>query len=128
MKAGSSERLALISALRKQGYFHLSTEKDVVNPVRSSKDPNIKYFVCTFCLGHYSKHLLYKHVKFCRNKPADIRNAGKSCLSRSQSFMASAMLKNQEYLRTSRLKKEVFDIMPADNISEVAKNDPLICL
>ncbi|KAJ8928005.1 hypothetical protein NQ314_019471 [Rhamnusium bicolor] len=46
LKPGSSEHLALISALRK----HLTTEKAVVNPVRSSKDPNTEYFVCTLCL------------------------------------------------------------------------------
>jgi hypothetical protein len=33
------ERLALVSALRKQGYFHLKTEKNVLNPVRTSTKP-----------------------------------------------------------------------------------------
>ncbi|KAJ8945786.1 hypothetical protein NQ314_009055 [Rhamnusium bicolor] len=68
------------------------------------------------------------HVKICKNKPADIKNAGRSCLSQSQTFMASVMSRNQEYLRTSRIKKEVFDLMRPDNISDVAKNDPVICL
>lgn len=42
--------------------------------------------------------------------------------------MASMLSKNHEYLRTSRIKKEVFDMIRADDISAVAKNDPLICL
>lgn len=121
----SKERLALVAALRKQGYFHLYVEKDILNPVRTSNNPKS---VCTYCLGQYSKKLLYKHVKICKNKPPNAVNPGKHCTSKSQTFMASVLSKNHEYLRTSRVKKEVFDIMRADDISAVAKNDPLICL
>ncbi|KAI4461252.1 hypothetical protein MML48_5g00016181 [Holotrichia oblita] len=62
LKPGSKQRLALVAALRKQGYFHLKTEKDILNPVRTSTNPETEYFVCIYCLGHYNKKLLYKHT------------------------------------------------------------------
>lgn len=114
--------------MRKQGYFYLKTEKNVLNPVRTSKNPNTEYFICTYCLGHYSKKLLYKHVKICKSKPTEELKAGKKCLIRSQTFMASIISRNHEFLRRSRIKEEVFEIMRPDHISAVAKSDPLICL
>ncbi|XP_060524024.1 uncharacterized protein LOC132700599 isoform X2 [Cylas formicarius] len=124
----SKERLGMINALRKQGYFHLKVEKNILNPIRSSKLPDTQYFLCSYCLGHYSKKLLHKHIKKCKNKPADIINPGKNCLSKSQTFQASVSLKNHDFLRKLRIKSEVFDIMRADEISATAKSDPLTCL
>lgn len=95
--------MALIKALRKQGYFHLKVEKNINNPVRNSKNPNTNYAVCEYCLGDYSKSLLYKHVKQCKNKPADVLQPGKKCLSNSQTFMASISIKNNTYLRSRRI-------------------------
>ncbi|KAF2887939.1 hypothetical protein ILUMI_18234, partial [Ignelater luminosus] len=46
----------------------------------------------------------------------------------SQTFTASMLSKHHEYLGTSRIKKEIFDIMRADDASAVAKSDSLICL
>ncbi|CAH0558564.1 unnamed protein product [Brassicogethes aeneus] len=128
LKAGSKQRKCLIQSLRKQGYFYLKTEKNVLHPVRTSNDPDVTYFVCTYCLGHYSKKLLHKHVKICKNKPKDEKHVGKRCLSKSQTFMALVNSKNEEFLKKSRIKDEVFGIMRPDNISYVAKNDALICL
>lgn len=128
LKPRSKERLQLVSSLRKQGYFHLKIEKDILNPVRSSKNPDAEYFVCQFCLGHYTKNLLHKHVKICSNKPQNISKPGKNCLSKSQTFMVSMAAKNEAFLSTSRIKDEVFGIMRPDNISFVAKSDPLIGL
>ncbi|KAF2886893.1 hypothetical protein ILUMI_19281, partial [Ignelater luminosus] len=91
LKPGSKERLSLLATLRKQGYFYLYVEKDVLNPVRTS-------------------------------------NNSKSAYINVPTFMASMLSKNHEYLRTSRIKKEVFDIMRADDLSAVAKSDSLICL
>lgn len=125
LKPKSKERLALVASLRKQGYFHLYIEKDIMRPVRSSKNDKI---VCTYCLGHYDKKILYKHVRRCKNRPPDITKPGKKCTSKSQTFMATMLSKNHDYLKSSRIKKEVFDIMRADDISAAAKNDPLICL
>ncbi|KAJ8933567.1 hypothetical protein NQ314_013941 [Rhamnusium bicolor] len=69
------------------------------------------------------KKLLHKHVKQCTNKPVNVNNPGKNCLSKSQTFVASVISKNHEFLRKSHIKKEVLDIMRA-----IAKNDPLICM
>jgi hypothetical protein len=122
------ERLALVSALRKQGYFHLKTEKNVLNPVRTSTKPETQYFVCVYCLGQYTKKLLYKHVKICKQKPASEKEPGKNCLTKSQNFLATITSKNQSFLRSDRIKNEVFSIMRADEISYAAKSDPLICM
>lgn len=129
MKPNSKERLALIAALRKQGYFYLKTEKNILRPVKTAGDPNTKYFVCTYCLGNYTKKWLYKHIKNCemRIKQGDTTGT-KNCLTSSQTFMALVNAKNNDFLKFSRLKKEVFQIMRPDDISEAAKNDPLICL
>ncbi|KAF5303735.1 hypothetical protein FQR65_LT18965 [Abscondita terminalis] len=62
------------------------------------------------------------------NNPDNVTNPGKNCLSKSQRFMATMLSKNQDYLKKLRIKAEVFDIMRPDEISAVAKNDPLICL
>ncbi|XP_072397442.1 uncharacterized protein [Diabrotica undecimpunctata] len=124
----SIERLSMVSALRKQGYFHLKTEKNLTNPVRTSSNPETEYFACIYCLGHYSKTLLYKHVKVCKQKPIGETNPGKRCLTKSQDFLVSMISKNRDFLKAARLKEEVFTIMRADNISLVAKSDTLICL
>lgn len=84
--------------------------------------------MCTYCLGHYTKELLYKHVKICKNKPASKVRPGRKCLTKSQTFTASVMFKNHQFLKASCIKDEVFSIMRADDISAAAKTDPLICL
>lgn len=128
LKPNSKERLALVAALRKQGYFILKTEKNITHPVKSSKKVDAQYFVCTYCLGQYTKQLLFKHVKICKSKPKDVTKTRKNCLTASQTFMAMIKSKNNDFLKSSRIKTEVFSIMRPDDISEVVKNDPLICL
>ncbi|KAL1509927.1 hypothetical protein ABEB36_004591 [Hypothenemus hampei] len=106
LKPGSKERSTLIQVLRKRGYFNLHVEKNILNPVRKSKNPSTEYFICTFCLGHYSKKLLHKHVKRCPNKLIDRNNPGRNCLTESQTFMAGVLYKNSEFFQSSRLRKE----------------------
>ena len=89
LKPARKERLALVAALRKQGHFHLYIEKDILNPVRTQTVKS----VCTYCLGDFSKKLLYKHVKQCKNRPPDVVNPGKNYTSKSQTFMASYIVK-----------------------------------
>ena len=127
LKPKSKDRLALVAALRKQGYFHIKTQHNVSVPVKSSKIQGTEYFACTHCLGQYSKKTLYKHVKACKKRPLDKNYDGKKCLSKSQTFTLLSH-KNNVLLRSSRLRDEVFNIMRADAISEVAKTDPMICL
>ncbi|KAL3271878.1 hypothetical protein HHI36_022348 [Cryptolaemus montrouzieri] len=106
------ERLALVSSMRKQGYLYMRTEKNIENPVRRSKqiDNSVtKHFVCTYCL-------------------ATAERASRNCLARSQTFLATLISKNQDFLQSSRIKEEEFGLMRADDISYTAKSDPLICL
>lgn len=128
LPARSKQRMGIVAALRKRGYFHMNVEKNILNPVRRSKNPETKYFVCTYCLGHYTKTNLYKHVKICASRPETDLNPGSQCLRNSQNFMTLVFSKNQEFLKSSRLGKEVFSIMRPDDISAVAKTDTLICL
>lgn len=116
-----------MAGLRKQGYFVLQTEKNITCPVKSSKKSGTKYYVCNHCLGYYTKHFLCKHIKKCRNKPNNTLE-GKNCLAASQTFMAMVNAKNSNFLKTARVKEEVFSIMRPDDISETVKNDALICL
>ena len=55
LKPKSKDRLPLVAALRKQGYFHIKTQHNVSVPVKSSKIQGTEYFACTHCLGQYSK-------------------------------------------------------------------------
>lgn len=64
----------------------------------------------------------------CRSKPADVVKPGRQCLAKSQTLMVSTTTKNNELLRTLRIKEEVFGNMRADEISLIAKKDALICL
>lgn len=120
-------RLSKIRELRKQGYFHLHVEKNITNPVRRSKNKDTAYVVCPYCLRNYSKKLLHRYVKDCCKKP-DNSNLEKNCLRDLQTFMASATKKNTNFFKKLHLYLEVFKIMQADDISAVAKNDPLIIL
>lgn len=74
------------------------------------------------------KKTLSRHAIRCPGRVTEDQQRGRLyALSRSQTFLAAARCRNN-FLLKSRLKKEVFDIMIADKISEVAKNDILICL
>nr|CAI5842778.1 unnamed protein product [Callosobruchus analis] len=128
LKPRSKERLELVSSLRKQGYFLLKTEKNINRPVKTSKKVDAEYFVCSHCLGQYKRELLYKHDKICKSKPRQANNLSKSCLTTSQTFMALIQSKNSNFLKSSRVKSEVFCIMRADAISAAVKNDSIICL
>lgn len=117
-----------MAALRKQGNFILKTEKNVTRPVKSSKKADAEYFFCTYCLGQYTRKLLYKHVKNCKSKQKNDTQVSKNCLTTSQTFMALINSKNSDFLKSSRVKNEVFCLMRPDAISAVVKNDPLIYL
>lgn len=97
LKPNSKERLELVASLRKQGNFILKSEKKITHPVKSSKKLNVEYFVCTYCLGLYTKELLFKHVKQCKNKPNNKGDISGNCLSTSQKFMALTKYKNSDF-------------------------------
>ncbi|KAG5865299.1 hypothetical protein JTB14_013795 [Gonioctena quinquepunctata] len=125
----SKERLFLLTALRKRGNFLLKTTENISVPVKMSRNPKTKYFVCTYCLGYYSRGFLSRHVRNCEFRPKNDDAAPRiNCLAMSQSLMAEVNGKNGNFLKSSLIKHKVFPKMRPDDISEVAKNDPLICL
>lgn len=98
--------------------------------MRSLKHSNINgndYFPCTYCLGYFKKSYLWRHKKNCSANIENVKVRNKCHLSEAQTFAACTGLLGN-YINKSRLKEEVFNIMRADEISLVAKQDPLICL
>jgi hypothetical protein len=81
-------------------------------------------------LDNIPRNAYYNHVKIrvCKQKPASEKEPGKYCLTKSQKCLATITSKNQSFLRSDGIKKEVFSIMRDDEISYAAKSDPLICM
>lgn len=135
LSKGSIERKQLWDCLRKEGNFYLFKEDKKVIAVRRPAQKEIEnsktfddFAVCEFCRGVYKKKTLYRHVNICPGRIVEKQKKGRCyALTQSQTFLAAARCQN-EFLTKSRLKKEVFCIMRADNVSAVAKNDSLICL
>lgn len=134
----SAERRDAILSLRKKGNFILSQQKKpfklsrvslqsiksvTLNDIHISKE----YVPCVNCLGFYKKSYLWRHKKICKANCHNQTGSRKQHLSESQTFLASIGLLGN-YLDKSRLKKDVFVIMRPDEISMIAKTDPLICL
>ncbi|XP_072389433.1 uncharacterized protein [Diabrotica undecimpunctata] len=109
----SKTRKQLLFALRKKGNYLLGSAN--LKPVRKgSADTN--YLPCDHCFGMYSAKNLWRHRKIC-NPYSVTRNSQ----SQAQNFLLRH-LKLDTYL-----KETVFPRIRADNVSLVAKKDPLIC-
>ncbi|XP_072377251.1 uncharacterized protein [Diabrotica undecimpunctata] len=109
----SKTRKQLLFALRKKGNYLLGSAN--LKPVRKgSADTN--YLPCDHCFGMYSAKNLWRHRKIC-NPYSITRNSQ----SQAQNFLLRH-LKLDTYL-----KETVFPRIRADNVSLVAKKDPLIC-
>lgn len=109
---GSKERKRLLDLLRKKGNFvNGNIARKPVQSLRSEKD----LLPCDNCLGFFSAKLLWRHrIKCTNSKSRDHRVAAQNILI--------------AHLRTdAKLKDTVFPRMRADEISLVAKKDPLIC-
>lgn len=109
----SKERKDLITNLRKRGNYLNS--KDHFKPMKKPNIPKSQndYLACEFCLGLYAAKQLWRHKKICPGKPKGnekITNAFrfKLCVDRD-------------------LQEKVFPTMRLDEVSLVAKKDPLIC-
>lgn len=136
LPVGSSKRKVSWDCLRKEGNFALFREEKKVIPVRRPTEDESKinakcfndFAVCSSCSGVYKKKTLSRHATRCSGRVTKNQKRGRLySLTKSQTFLAAARC-NNNFLLQSRLKNEVFDIMRADKISEVAKNDLLICL
>lgn len=133
LPAKDYKRKLAIEAIRKRGNFDFFTGKNVYCPVKRPNetkqvDPD-EYTPCSHCLGLFKKSYLYRHVKVCHLKPADAKNKtdGRSNPVGESQTLLVCLNRHGHYLGKSRLKTEVFPIMAPDEISKVAKNDPLIC-
>lgn len=135
LSKGSMERKQMWDCLRKEGNFCLFKEEKKIIAVRRPSKKEIKkamtfddFAVCESCRGVYKKKTLYRHANTCPGRVTEDQKKGRRyALTQSQTFLAAARCQN-DFLLNSRLKKEVFSIMRADDISAVAKNDLLICL
>ncbi|KAJ8927562.1 hypothetical protein NQ314_019957, partial [Rhamnusium bicolor] len=113
----SKERKNLLYSLRKKGNYLNSNE--VSKPVRKGADAS-NYLPCTHCLGFYSARNLWRHRKQCDANPAKGTSARNSQTD-AQNFLI-------RHLRVDpQLKTDIFPRMRADQVSLVAKKDPLIC-
>ena len=120
---GSNKRKALFTKLRNLGNFVVSSISDQIVPVKKPTSEHSpldrkNYLPCKFCKGFYKRKYLRIHLKKClvRNGAeysGNTQSDGQSLLSR--------------FIYTSLVRKEVFPIMRADEISLVAKCDTLIC-
>lgn len=132
---GSIERKKLWDCLRKEGNFLMFKEQKKVIAVRrppSNEKTNVNCFsdftVCESCKGVYKKKTLYRHAKICPGQMNENQKKGRLyALTQSQTFLAASRCQNN-FLLQSQLLKEVFRIMRPDEISDVVKNDTLICL
>lgn len=113
----SEDRKRLLFALRKKGNYLMSNT--VTKPVRKG-GLTTNYLPCSFCLGFYSSKSLWRHRKQCSENPNKGQTTGNS-KSEAQNLLL-------RHLRIDpHLKSDVFPRMRGDNISLLAKKDPLIC-
>lgn len=114
----SVERKHLIASLRKKGNF-IKNSSNLFKPVHKSylSHTEDNYASCPFCVGLYSRKLLWKHVKICPE------NKEKKCSNLIEA--QNTYFKNYDI--NPNLKARVFPHMSANKISFVAKKDPLIC-
>nr|CAH7765631.1 unnamed protein product [Callosobruchus chinensis] len=115
----SLERKRLIACLRKKGNY-VKNCSTFFKPVHKSyrNDAEENYIPCPYCLGSYSRKLLWKHKKVCpQNKEPSLL----STLGQGQNLMVP----NAKIDFT--LKMKVFPRMIADKVSLKVKKDPLIC-
>ncbi|KAK9883340.1 hypothetical protein WA026_001515 [Henosepilachna vigintioctopunctata] len=117
LPTGSKERKNLLLFLRKKGNYLNSNE--VTKPVRKGAEKS-NYLPCSYCLGFYSARNLWRHRKQCDKNIDKIENP-KNAQADAQNFLI-------RHLRIDpHLKAHVFPRMRADEISLIAKRDPLIC-
>ncbi|KAK9886931.1 hypothetical protein WA026_019190 [Henosepilachna vigintioctopunctata] len=97
----------------------LSLPTGITKPVRKGAEKS-SYLPCSYCLGFYSARNLWRHRKQCDKNTDKIENP-KNAQADAQNFLI-------RHLRIDpHLKAHVFPRMRADEISLIAKRDPLIC-
>lgn len=109
---GSLKRRQLLDLLRKKGNFLNSTT--VCKPVQSLRSAT-DLLPCDNCLGFFSSKLLWRHRQKCT------QSKGKNHKAAAQNLLLLNIRVDEQ------LKNTLFPRMRADEISLVAKKDPLIC-
>lgn len=122
----SKERRQVIEIIRNSGHFKAYLSGEIKPKYQRAKDVDAEYYPCSHCKGLYKRAYLCRHYKSCVAKPEKHTKARSAHLSKSQTLLACA-LDNTNTINKLRLRKEVLDIMKADNISLVVKTDILIC-
>lgn len=124
----SKERRQEIMKLKKRGNFINNRTNATLRPVKRLEKSSVydatDFLPCKYCLGFYKKKALYRHTKHCiSNHQRDEKGKRQT----SQSDGQTALLANTFFKHDEFLKKEVFPRMRPDEISLIAKQDPLIC-
>lgn len=124
----------ILNLIRRQGNFAHSNNSSIVKPVRRPRNvdqerncplqENETYVTCPDCFGFFKRNFLRRHRNNCKVK--DRSGTRNNHLSEAQIFKICNGPSNDFY-NSLRLKEEVFKIMRADNISQIAMKDPLIC-
>ncbi|KAJ8967721.1 hypothetical protein NQ314_002667 [Rhamnusium bicolor] len=113
----STKRKKLINKLRHDGDFCSS---EIVPVLRAPDKDLSSYIVCKFCRGYYSRKSLRRHAKKCYFNPDPTKRF--LAQTEGQTLMAGHFGPN-DVLKTSGL----LNMMRADDVSMVAKKDPIIC-
>lgn len=123
-KTKSAERRKALCELKKKGNFIRNKISDVkLRPVKRTKsnvDTKDDFLPCAHCLGFYKKKGLYRHTKRCSPNILGKRQT-------SQSDGQTTLSLNSRHRHQTFLKTVLFSRMKADEISLIAKSDPLIC-
>lgn len=125
LRSGDKRRKHLLSKLRNEGNFLKSVTQEEVVPVRKLPSGTIdiankaSYLPCKYCKGFYKSRALYRHMNKCVHNN---ENKSKRILAQAEGQSLLSSYRFNDLLRT-----EIFPRMRADNISFVAKTDPLIC-
>ncbi|KAF5284722.1 hypothetical protein FQR65_LT13424 [Abscondita terminalis] len=120
---GSLQRRQEIEAIRKEGDFLFNTNSiysnnDSLVTCRTLKNINIKYEVCGYCKGFYSKRSLRKHIPNCNKND-------KSNKTNAQIFGRSTR-SNIHEVANEILKKQVFPVLTEDAITNIIRYDKLV--
>ncbi|KAI4455647.1 hypothetical protein MML48_9g00004125 [Holotrichia oblita] len=122
------ETRIMYSNLRKRGNFIHNRTNTKLRPVKRL-NPRIvtstadDFLPCKYCLGFYKKKTLYRHTKKC-SQNAELNSQKRQT---SQSDGQTALLLRTLLKYDQLLTAELFPCMRADEISLIAKKDPLIC-
>ena len=130
---GSPQRLKHLEKLRLSGNYHhnlnvLETGSGqlivVRRPSNTEKCNPDDYLPCTFCLGFIRRQDLWKHANNCQFKPKDANNL------KYQKVQAKAKILIMPSMcsikGSSSLLTKIVASMRSDDITIVARNDPLI--